>query len=86
MLGKEHIRQASTEKVAKFTDEVFVLVMKHINESSGYLNDTEMVMSAILLSDKVISACENIIGEEGVTMILEHLSSTKEKDYGNEDN
>ena len=35
---------------------------------------------------EIIKDLENIIGEEGVTMILEHLSSTKEKDYGNKDN
>ena len=82
MLKKEHIRQASSEKVVSFTKETFARLIKTIDESDGYLNDIEKVASLVLLS-KVIydSSCETI-GEEGVELILESIEYTKEKDDG----
>ena len=61
MLKKEHIRQASSEKVVGFTKETFARLIKTIDESDGYLNDIEKVASLVLLS-KVIydSICETI--------------------------
>ena len=79
MLRQEHVKQASTEKVMRFTAEVFAEVMNLINEQTGYLNDTEKVMSAVLLSNMMFSACKDIINEDGVSLIIEHLASTKEK-------
>lgn len=79
MLKKEHVKQASVEKVAKFTHEIFTHIMQSIHESTGYLNDTEQVMCAVMLGDAISTACENVIGEEGVNLILEHFASEKEK-------
>lgn len=79
MLGKGHVKQASVEKVAKFTEEIFVQVMKQINESTGYLNDTEQVMCAVILGNAISSACKDVIGGESVKIILEHFASEKEK-------
>lgn len=79
MLKKEHVKQASIEKVIKFTDEMFTQVMNQINESTGYLNDTEKVMCAVLLGDTISNACKNTIGSESVQIIFEHFTSEKEK-------
>lgn len=79
MLKKEHIKQASVEKVAKFTDEMFTQVMNQINESTGYLNDIEKVICAVLLGDIISGACKDIIGSESVNIIFEHFASEKEK-------
>lgn len=79
MLKIEHIKQASTEKVARFTTEIFGEVMRVVDEQTGYLNDTEKVMSTVLLSNMMFSACKDIISEDGVNLIMEHLASTKEK-------
>lgn len=79
MLKKEHIKQASVEKVAKFTGEIFTQVMNQINESTGYLNDTEKVMCAVLLGDTISCACKDTIGSESVKNIFEHFASEKEK-------
>lgn len=84
MLKKEHIKQASIEKVTKFTDELYTDVMNHINESSGYLNDTEQVMSTTILGNRILNACIETIGEESVKLIMEHFKSTKEKEYERE--
>ena len=79
MLRQEHVKQASTEKVMRFTAEVFAEVMNLINEQTGYLNDTEKTMCAVLLSDMMFSACEEIINKEGINLIRENLTSAKEK-------
>lgn len=79
MLEKGHLKQASVEKVAKFTDEMFMKVMNQINESTGYLNDTEKVMCAVLLGSTISDACKDIIGKEGLEIIFEHFASEKEK-------
>ena len=82
MLKKEHIKQASSEKVISITKETFTRVINTIEESDGYLNDIEKVACLVLLS-KVIydSSCENI-GIEGVELILETIGYNKEKDNG----
>lgn len=79
MLRKEHVKQASVEKVAKFTEEVFMQIMQNINESTGYLNDTEQVMCAVILGNAISDACKDVIGSESVEIILEHFTSEKEK-------
>lgn len=79
MLKKEHIKQASVEKVAKFTGVLYSQIMNQINESTGYLNDTEKIMCAVLLGDTISGACEEIIGSESVEVIFEHYASEKEK-------
>lgn len=81
MLKQEHVKQASTEKVTKFTSEMVTQIFKHIDESGGYLNDTEQVMCAVLLGNTISSACEDTIGNESVKIIMEHITSTKEKTY-----
>lgn len=79
MLKKEHIRQASSEKVYKFTREIFEQVIKTVNESEGYLNDTEQVMCVLLLGDILFETCNEVLGEKSVELILEHLRDKKEK-------
>lgn len=79
MLKREHIRQASSEKVYKFTREMFEQVKKTVNESEGYLNDTEQVMCVLLLGDILLETCNEVLGEKSVELILEHLRDKKEK-------
>ena len=66
MLKKEHLKQVSHEKVVRFTAKVFTETLLKVNEQTGYLNETEKVVSAVLLGDMLIDACENIIDEKGV--------------------
>lgn len=88
MLKKEHIKQASSEKVIKFTKEVFAQVINKIEESDGYLNDTEKVMTLVLLGSVIYDSSSEVIGSEGVNLILDYIEDIKENSYGkrNEDN
>ena len=86
MLKKEHIRQASSEKVYKFTREMFTQAIKTIDESEGYLNDTEQVMCVVLLGDILFGTCKETIGEKSVELILEHLANVKEKNNERNEN
>lgn len=88
MLKKEHIKQASSEKVIKFTKEVFAQVINKIEESDGYLNDTEKVMTLVLLGGVIYDSSSEVIGNEGVNLILDYIEDVKENSYGkrNEDN
>ena len=86
MLKKEHIRQASSEKVYKFTREMFEQAIKTIDESKGYLNDTEQVMCVVLLGEVLFGTCRETIGEESVELILEHLANVKEKNNERNEN
>ena len=86
MLKKEHIRQASSEKVYQFTREMFTQAIKTIDESEGYLNDTEQVMCVVLLGDILFGTCKETIGEKSVELILEHLAITKEKNNERNEN
>lgn len=79
MLQKEHMKQASVKKITKFTEEVYTEVMEKINQSTGYLNDTEKVMCAVLLSDSIYNACNDILGDAGIEVILEYVAQEKEK-------
>lgn len=87
MLKPEHIRQVSTEKIYAFTKELYTQTMKVIDESNGYLNDTEQVMSVILLSKIIYESGEEVLGSESVGYILEHLNKHKgEKNERENDN
>ena len=79
MLKKEHLKQASVEKIARFNRELSTEIINTISEQSGYLNETEKIMSMILVGNTLIGACEEIIGEECVNLILEHIKNVKEK-------
>lgn len=88
MLKKEHIKQASSEKVIKFTKEVFAQAINKIEESDGYLNDTEKIMTLVLLGSVIYDSSSEVIGSEGVNLILDYIEDIKENSYGkrNEDN
>ena len=58
---------------------MFTQAIKTIDESEGYLNDTEQVMCVVLLGDVLFGTCRETIGEESVKLILEHLANVKEK-------